>query len=244
MRTATTATHSVADGTTFRLIGWPAPTSSDVAVIVHHGLGEHGGRYASLADGLGDAPAHVWSFDARGHGESAGKRGHADGIDEFARDLHALVPTLLEQAGASRAVLYGHSMGAAAVARYLTRHTPHEAIAGAWLSGSPLKVDLSTLELKIKAAAAPILAAIAPRLTLANALDPNAISSVPAEVARYRDDPLVHDRLSARLGHSLLTDGAVILAEAHRITMPTRMWHGGNDTITNPEGTRALFDAI
>lgn len=244
MRSTSTATHSVSDGTTLRLIGWPAPVSSDLVVVVHHGLGEHGGRYASLANGLGDAPIHVWSYDARGHGETSGKRGHADGLDAYARDLHALIPVLLERAGATRAIVYGHSMGAAAVGRYLTRYTPHESIVGAWFSGAALKVDTSGLEMRIKAAAAPLLSAIAPRLTLANALDVNGISSVPEEVRRYQEDPLVHDRLSARLGASILADAEVILAEAHRITVPTRMWHGSDDTITQPAGTRAFHEAV
>lgn len=244
MRTPSTVTHTLPDGTRFRLMGWPSPVPTDVAVIVHHGLGEHIGRYSSLAAGLGDAPVHLWGWDARGHGETTGKKGHADGLDAFARDIHTLLPVVLEHAGARRVVIYGHSMGAAAVGRYLTRHTVHESIVGAWFSGAAMKVDLSSLDLRIKAALAPLLSAIVPSLTLPSGLDPHGISSVPEEIRRYEEDPLVHDRLSARLGASILRDPAVILAEAHRITVPTRMWHGADDTITNPEGTRALHEAV
>ena len=242
MRTQSTATQVAEDGTTFRLVGWPSPTPTDVAVVVHHGLGEHAGRYETLARGLGDAPVHLWGWDARGHGHSTGKRGHATGLDQMIGDLEHLLPAVLERSGASRAILYGHSMGAAVTARYFTHHTPDPRLVGAWFSSTALKVELNGLEMQIKAAVAPILASLAPSFALANGLDANGISSVPAEVERYQKDPLVHDRLSAALGNSMLRDPPQSLAQAARLSVPVLMWHGDQDSIADIEGTRAFFN--
>ncbi|HHO50404.1 MAG TPA: alpha/beta hydrolase [Deltaproteobacteria bacterium] len=235
---------TTAAGDRFRLRGWRCPVASDRLLLIHHGLGEHGGRYATFAEHLADVPIHLWTYDARGHGASSGKRGHAAGIDELAGDLQRLLPELLDRSGASRIVLFGHSMGAAVVGQYLTTRPAHEAIEEVWLSAAPVHVDLSTWPVRIKASAARILNRITPRLTLGSGLSPEGISSLPSEIERYRSDPEIHDRISASLGLSLLRDAPRLLETAPRIELPIRMWHGADDPIAIPQGSRELFERI
>ena len=40
-----------------------------------HGLGEHGGRYETVAKALTRAGIETWSYDHRGNGGSGGRRG-------------------------------------------------------------------------------------------------------------------------------------------------------------------------
>lgn len=232
---------TTAAGDRFRLQGWPSPIDTDRLLLVHHGLGEHGGRYATFAQQLADVPIHLWTYDARGHGASSGKPGHAEGLDELAGDLQRLLPELLDRSGASRIVLCGHSMGAAAVGIYLTTRPVHEAIEEVWLSATPVHADLSSPSMRIKASAARVLNRLTPRLTLASGLAATGISSLPSEIERYQRDPRIHDRLSARLGLSLLRDAPRLLESAPRITLPARLWHGADDPIAIAEGSRELF---
>ncbi|MBX2804119.1 MAG: lysophospholipase [Myxococcales bacterium] len=231
-------------GNRFRTLEWSPGGKADRMLLIHHGLGEHAGRYQPFAEQLASSAMQVWSYDCRGHGESGGKKGHADGLEELAADLEFLLPDLIERAGASEVLLYGHSMGAAAVGHYLTTRAPHPAIDAVWLSGIPVRPFLSSLSVRLKARAAPVLARLAPRITLPNGLATDGISSVPQQVQRYLDDPLVHDQISARLGASLLEDAPALLDQAHRIELPIRLWHGADDPISNPEGTKQLFEAI
>ena len=244
MRTPSTSSFQAPDGTPFRAITWPAPADSDVALVIHHGPGEHAGRYETVVRGLQSAPIHICSWDARGHGHSGGRKGHAMGFDQMVDDMEFLMPQLLEKVGAKRAVLFGHSMGAAVVGRYLTRRAPHASLVGAWISAPPLQVDKSSLEMRIKSSASRVLARIVPSLTMASSLPVEGISSVPAEVKRYTDDPLIHDRVSARLGYSLLYEAPVILDEAGAITLPVLLWHGAEDPISNAQGSRDLFARV
>jgi alpha-beta hydrolase superfamily lysophospholipase len=242
MREPTEAILQGPDGLSFRMLGWPSSEPSRTVLVIHHGLGEHIGRYQTFARELADVPVHLFGYDARGHGQSGGKPGDAAGLDELAGDLQALLPELLQRSGAERIVLFGHSMGAAVVGHYLTTREPHEAIVAVALSAPPVRVD-KTVSMRIKLGAGRLLTRIAPSLTLANEIDSHHISSVPEEVERYLADPLVHDRLSVRMGLSLVDDGPRIIDNASRIALPGLLYQGLDDGIVDIEGTRALARA-
>lgn len=244
MRTPVTDTLQH-DGLTFVVRGWPAPTPHRTALVIHHGLGEHGGRYETFARRLDALPLDVWTYDARGHGESGGKRGHALGLGQLATDLHALLPRIRERAGAQDVVLMGHSMGAATVATWATDPalTAPPWVRALLLSAAPLSVP-RTLEVRVKEKLARILARVRPQFTMGSGLSAAGISSDPSEVRRYEEDPLVHDRVSAALGLSLLRDAPRVPDRAGTVRLPTVMWHGTGDPIAAPSGSRDLFRAL
>ena len=79
---------------------------------------------------------------------------------------------------------------------------------------------------------------IAPDFTIANGLPINAISRDPAEVAAYRADPLVHDRVSGRLARFVDASGAPVLAAASTWQVPTLLLFSGSDRLVDAEGSR------
>ena len=83
-----------------------------------------------------------------------------------------------------------------------------------------------------------------PSLTLGNELDPNGISSVPAEVARYIADPWVHDQVSVRLGNSMLREAPTLAERARAITLPALLWHGDADPLVDLAGTHLLTNGL
>jgi len=233
------STFTNAAGEDFRVLHWPAE-GSDVVFLVHHGLGEHIGRYQTFADALTELPMHMWGYDVRGHGRSVGKPGGVEALDQLVDDLVEMVPVCLEQTGAKQVVLFGHSMGGAVVTRYLTHRHLHDAIRASIVSAPPVKVDLNFKQ-RVKIASGRLLRSIAPGLTLANELDKTSISSVPAEVERYLSDPLVHDQIGVGLGISLVDEGPNIIANAHRVRIPILVYHGADDGIVPIEGSREFF---
>ena len=70
------ATLRIADGICLNLRTWPGPVGpARGSVLVVHGLGEHGGRYAHVAARLAGQGWAVAGYDQRGHGLSTGPRG-------------------------------------------------------------------------------------------------------------------------------------------------------------------------
>lgn len=93
-------------------------------------------------------------------------------------------------------------------------------------------------------ALAKVLGRIAPGLTLSNGIDPNLLSRNPDAVKRYIEDPLVHDRISTKLGMSIFKNMELAHREADRIEVPILLLVGTGDVITPPEGSRKLFEEL
>jgi len=242
-RTMTTERLTNTQGEPFRAVTWRAPSKAKAALVVHHGLGEHAGRYEMLAQGLGDLPVDVWGFDARGHGESVGKRGDADGVEGFAKDFDELLPLVREKSGHDDVIVYGHSMGGAVVTWWAASRTVPTFVKGLVLSAPAITVPRS-LAINVKLAVGKVLGKAFPTLTLDSGLSPKGISSDPVEVERYKNDPLVHAKISARLGVSLTGEVEDVILRAGRITTPTLLFHGDADPIVSLDGTRKLAKGL
>lgn len=233
---------TLADGTRLRLRRWPAPARPAGHVLIVHGLGEHGGRYAHVAQALAGAGWAAHGYDHRGHGDSDGARGVLPHAMALCEDLAAVFDTL--PADAPR-LLLGHSMGGLVAARFVA-----EALAAApaaWsrpvdglaLSSPALAADTTALQ-KLQLA---IGIRLAPDLALANGLDPAWVSRDPAVVRDYMADPLIHDRISARLARFILDGGAWVRAQAGRWRVPTLLMWAGADRCVAPAGSAAFAAA-
>ena len=99
------------DGVRLHYRSWPAPAERAV-LLVSHGLGEHGGRYAQVAEELAAHGITVHAIDHRGHGRSEGRRGHVAHFGEFVRDFETFrVAVAKEHPSGAPLFLLGHSMG-------------------------------------------------------------------------------------------------------------------------------------
>lgn len=227
------ATLRVADGNTLVLRDWPAATARPPRgqVLIVHGFGEHSGRYHGLAQWLCSRGYAVRGYDLYGHGESSGRRGH------LARELQHL-EHLAELVAATRPlVVLGHSLGgliaAAAVARGML--APERLV----LSSPALAVDMAAWQ----RAVVGWLPRVAPGLTLRNPVRARDLSHDPAVVAAYETDPLVHDRICARLGGFIATEGSRVIAAAPRWPVRTLLLYAGTDRLVSPRGSRGFAAA-
>lgn len=88
-----------------------------------------------------------------------------------------------------------------------------------------------------------VLSKLAPKAGIL-ALDATSISSDPAVVQAYVDDPLVfHGKTPARLAAEILSTMLHITAEAGKISLPLIILQGGNDILVDPVGAQMLYDA-
>lgn len=266
MRTST-FTLATSDGFPVVVTRW-LPDGDDVRGVVQvaHGLAEHVGRYAHVAEAFTAAGYAVYGDDHRGHGRTAAtdedlgffaaERGWARVLDDLyrlnqhVRDAHRGVPV----------VLLGHSMGSFLTQQFL--FTFPGAIAGAILSGTNGPVgalgDLGAVAARIERRR------LGPRgrSPLLNTLSFGAynkafepartefdwLSSDPEAVDAYLADPLCGFVATTQLWLDLLS-GLRLIAQTQRLRaiptdLPIHVVAGDQDPVGEAtRGVQRLLDA-
>jgi alpha-beta hydrolase superfamily lysophospholipase len=225
---------TASDGENIALRDWPLPDGMRLrgVVVLVHGLGEHAGRYGRVADHLNSWGFAVRGYDQFGHGESSGPRGGLPSPPRLLEDLVDVVAATRQrlEPGVPLIVL-GHSLGALVAASAVARGMQ---VDGLVLSSPAFATRLGPVQ-KILLATIPRLA---PTLAVGNGLDPDFLSHDARVVAAYRDDPLVHDRISGRLAAFIPAAGAQVLARAAQWSVPTLLMYAGADRLVDPRGSR------
>lgn len=242
MSDTTQAPFTLRDGLNIALYDWPLPMRQRprAVVLIVHGLGEHAWRYDPLAQRLNEWGYVVRAYDQRGHGESGGKPGTLSDDDDLLEDLAEVVDDTrrhIAQPWSCPLILLGHSMGGLVCAAFVRQNMAP--VDGLVLSSPALDAGLGAVQKLLIG----LLYRWAPNLTLGNGLDASRISHDPAVVAAYGKDPLVHDRISARLAHFIATHGPEVLEAAPRWVMPTLLMYAGDDRLVDPQGSRAFAAA-
>ena len=229
------STLTAVDGDTLVTHDWslPAGVPPRATVIVVHGLGEHAGRYAHVAQALNQWGYAVRSYDQVGHGQSAGVQGGLPGDTRLLDDLADMIDSTRSRMPANAPlILLGHSMGGLVAGRFVSLQIrPVDALV---MSSPALNPGLSAFQ-KFLVGTLP---RFAPNLRVGNGLKPQYISHDPKVVAAYMADPLVHDRISARLAQFIADAGPATVAMAAQWTVPTLLMYAGADKLLNPQGSR------
>jgi len=236
--TSTLSQLSLAPGMQLALRDWPladaAPAKAQVLIV--HGLGEHSGRYLQVAHKLNGWGYAVRGFDLWGHGLSDGDRGSMRDEHALLDDLAAVVDHTRKGLAPGQAlVLLGHSLGGLLAARFVSlRMRPIDALV---LSSPALDPGLNAFQ-KLLLSTLP---GIAPNLRVGNGLQVQYLSHDPAVVAAYQADPLVHDRICARLALFIAQAGRAVLASAPQWSTPTLVLFAGQDKLVSPQGSRVFL---
>jgi alpha-beta hydrolase superfamily lysophospholipase len=213
---------------------WHPDDQSPKAVIsLIHGLGDHSGRFAHVAEHFVNRQMAVTTFDLPGHGKSEGKRGHFESYDAVMLDIQSLLQYTSEKYPGMPIFLYGHSLGGALVLYFgYTQNSPLKGLVVTSPGLSPAAPVPS-----IKMVLGKILSRMMPSFAMDNGLDISGISHDPLVVERYRKDPLVHPYISARLGMDLIANGEWLLAHnsASPFPYPLLLMQGDQDRLVDPQ---------
>jgi acylglycerol lipase len=221
-----------ADGTPLHVRLWPSAGKPWARVLLVHGIGEHSGRYERTGRLLSGAGLEVQAFDLRGHGLSGGRRVYVRRWDDYLDDVEVRLAALRQQGGPI--VLFGHSLGALIALTYACsgRPTPDLLV----LSAPPLSAKVPAWQRIL----APILGRVAPTVVLSNPIAADQLSRDPAVGTAYFADPLVQPRTTARLGAQLFGAMKRARSELGRLTVPTLVIHGGDDTLVPTTASEPL----
>ncbi|HET8715766.1 MAG TPA: alpha/beta hydrolase [Holophagaceae bacterium] len=236
---------------------WDHPAPKGRVVLVH-GYGEHGERYAHTAKWLHDLGWAVSSLDQRGFGRSEGPRGDADGIRPFAEDL-ALFLRQERRADAARAgapprvvdgvplpplpvwpqIVLAHSFGGLVALLTLLWH--EDTLDGLVLSSPAVALRQSSRALQILG---HLLVRIWPHLRLNIGGDKSKVCSDPVLVQRYWADPLCHKWATPAFSAALAEGRREILPYGAELARPILLLEAGDDTVVDPDTSEALWSAL
>ncbi|HBY57022.1 MAG TPA: lysophospholipase [Candidatus Atribacteria bacterium] len=219
---------------------WQPENHPKAVICLVHGLGEHSGRYVPIANSLTQVGYVLVSFDLRGHGKSSGPRGHTPSYEALIQDISSLLEVSNKKFSKLPFFLYGHSLGGNLVLNYVLRRKPY--LKGVITTAPWLRLAFEPPIFKI------ILGKITnytwPSFSQKSGLDTKALSRDPKVVYTYENDPLVHDRISARMFISTFQAGQWVLEHASEFSLPLLLMLGGADKIISVKASKEFADKI
>ncbi|MEK0447187.1 MAG: hypothetical protein RLZZ399_2508 [Verrucomicrobiota bacterium] len=209
-------------------------------LAIVHGMTEHSSRYAHLAPPLTERGIATHAFDLRGHGRSAGKRGHLSRWQQLCADLSLFLRSLREQDPDTDLFLLGHSLGSLP-ALWEAIHHPAQ-LRGLVLSGTAL--EPVGFEFPSLLRLARMLSRLWPSFPIP--LPPRAspiLSRDPAVEAALRHDPLMLRHVTARFATEGIAMIGAVREQTPRLRLPVLLLHGGDDPINTLAGARLVLES-
>jgi lysophospholipase len=212
-----------------------APDPSRMLLLIH-GVCEHGGRYAHVAERWA---ARGWTTvipDQRGHGESDGVRTDASSIEEYLDDLWQVRN---EFCSAAPPVLLAHSFGGLLAARLVQK--------GLRARGLVLSAPLLGVALPVprwKRSVGRGLRLIAPRVRFRTGIKIEYLTRDPEFQARRRADPLIQKSVTARWFFAMERGLEEVHRDAGKVTCPVLALQGLADRTVNPAALREWWSRL
>ncbi|RLN42701.1 hypothetical protein C2845_PM01G30170 [Panicum miliaceum] len=229
--------------TLFTQCWWPYPPTSTIKpralVVVMHGLNEHSGRYDHLARRLNEIGIKVYGMDWTGHGGSDGLHGYVQSLDHAVGDLKMYLKKVVAENPGLPCFCFGHSTGGGIILKAALDPEVDTLIHGIVLTSPAVRVQPAH-----PIVMAPLFALIAPRyqFTASHRNGPPVSRDPEALRAKYTDPLVFTGAIRVRTGYEILRLTSFLQQHLHRITVPALVMHGADDMVTDPEGSRALYE--
>lgn len=240
--THTTHTLQAADGTRLFLCQAEHPAARARVMLVH-GYAEHCGRYAQVIELLGAHGFSVAAGDLRGHGRSAGRRGHISRFDHYVQDVQVMLEHLGQHGpdGATPPLfLVGHSLGGLVAACHAQLHP---GTVDGLILVAPF-VDLKFVVPRWKRSLAQLVSGLWPSFHLASGVPSGQLSRDPEYLARLEADPLAFKHATARWFTETIAAQRRALSPASPVQVPRLLMLAGDDAIVCNEAARRLHVAM
>lgn len=234
-------TLTTADGLTLSTRCWRPDGPARARVLIVHGLSEHSGRYAHVADHLVTRGFAVYAYDHRHHGRSEGlPRGLVPNFDAVVADLGGVLEWVATERSTWKTFVVAHSLGGAVAARFIVDHGAKD-VDGLVLLSPAIRIPDHVAP--VARHLGPLISRILPGLPLLTR-DTKLISRDPDVRRAWRRDPLTYKgRLRAGTGAAILRNTRDLVDHADAVSLPLLVMHGTADRITDPDGSKAFVAA-
>lgn len=226
------------DGLALHYKTWNVAGASKALVLLHRGH-EHADRWDTVVPHLVMPDTAIYAWEARGHGQSPGRRGHAAGFMEYVRDLDSFFHHLQKTHGLvpERTVVVAHSVGGVVGAAWVHDFAPR--IAGLVLATPALEVNLIVpgaltgirLLQKLKADA-----------TIKSYVRGSWLTRDAGAAAVYDADTLISKDISAKILVDLFDTAKRVISDAEVMDRPLLMFSAGADKVVKREAADQLYE--
>jgi alpha-beta hydrolase superfamily lysophospholipase len=216
------------------------PNGARAALIIVHGIAEHGARYRHVAAALAEKSIAVFLYDQRGHGEDAGPRTHVADFAHFAQDLTVIGANVQARFPELPIFVWGHSMGSIVVTLAAVQGMSFARgiiTTGCALDAMPKLDGVGGVALKLAST-------LAPRARINLRIDASALTQDLQEQRKHMSDPLVPRTASLRLLYGFALACRTCRAHAKGITLPWLAVHGSADRVCPVSGSEKLIEAL
>ena len=223
------------------LRSWPSNNDPIYNIIIIHGLGEHSGRYKEFASFFIKKNIGVFSFDLIGHGKSDGLKGHISNIKDFTDSIEEVLIQVRKRFINTPIIIFGHSLGGCLALNYLIERKSKEIslaiISSAWIE-TEIQIPKYLLIMQ------RVMHILFPKIRLSNRLDTKDLSKDIKIVDKYKNDSLVHDRISLNLLSEINKTIEKIKNKDYNIEIPVLIIHGKKDKIISYKGSELINKKI
>lgn len=238
----TTDTFETADGHHLFARHWAPDTPPRAELVIVHGYAEHSGRYEHVAEFMTGRGYAVHALDLRGHGQSDGDRALVRSFAPLLDDVDLFLSRVRERAEGRPIFLLGHSMGGTTVT--LDAATRRPDVRGLVISAAVLETGTGGIWRSLMARLMIAIGRVVPKLGL-RALASDTVSRDPKVVALYDSDPLNYrGKIPAGTVGAMMRAVRAIDSRMPAIALPILILHGTADALTDPEGSRRLYEHV
>ncbi len=215
------------------------PKDIYAVVVLVHGMGEYSRRYErTVVPLLLKSSIAVISYDQFGHGHSQEKKGDHPGYNYLLDSIDHLITKAAILFPSKPVFLYGHSMGGNVAINFTLRRTHH--LKGVIATSPFLRLAFDPPGWKIFFG--KLIDKIYPSVTMPNELDLQFLSKDQQEIEAYKNDPLIHDKVSTRYSLRMMKTGEWAIQHASSLTTPMLLMHGTKDQITSHLASKEFAD--
>jgi|UniRef100_UPI003784B490 alpha-beta hydrolase superfamily lysophospholipase len=225
------------DGLSLHYKAWNVQGATKALVLLHRGH-EHADRWDTVVPSLTMPDTAIYAWEARGHGLSPGRRGHAAGFMEYVRDLDTFFHHLQKAHGLTpeRTVVVAHSVGGVVAAAWVHDFAPR--IAGLVLATPALEVNLIVPG---ALTSIRVMQKLKPDATIKSYVRGSWLTRDLSAAAAYDADKLISKDISAKILVDLFGTAQRVISDAEVMDRPLLLFSAGADKVVKREAIDALY---
>jgi len=232
-------TFRASDDTELNYKAWlPAESAARALVLLHRGH-EHADRWDDVVPHWAAPGTAIFAWEARGHGQSPGQRGHAPTFMTYVRDLECFMRHLAVTQGipTEQTIVIAHSVGAVVAAAWTHDYGPP-------LAGLVLATPAFEVKLYVPGALAGsrLMAALNPGATIKSYVRGHWLTRDAEQAKLYNADHTISRDISARILVGLFDTSKRVIDDAAVMETPLLLLSAGNDSVVKNSAHERFFE--